>query len=71
VKALGRRYAQARNLMGLSGPRVAQALSVTHTVVQGIEFGNTDRRGCSFQDYRRYADFMGVDLWGVLGDGCI
>lgn len=62
VRRLGRQYLQARMKIGLNGAKTAARLELTHTVIEGIEFGNTDRRGCSFEHYRRYADLVGLDL---------
>ena len=68
IKLVGRHLAHGRQAKRLTAVEIANQIEVTTTVVEGIERGNFQNKGATFQSYIKYANYLGLSLKEVFRD---
>lgn len=67
IKRVGQRLASARKKRHWTAVSVTKPIGVTLSVIEGIERGNSMRRGATLQSYIKYADHLGLSLQEAFG----
>jgi ribosome-binding protein aMBF1 (putative translation factor) len=68
VRRVGQRFAHMRRKKRLTAVEVARQISVTLTVVQGVERGDLQGRGATLQCYFKYAHYLSLSLKEIFSD---
>jgi hypothetical protein len=68
AQRIGLRFKHLRKVQGFTALEGANRISVTLSVIEGIERGNVQGRGAKFQNYVRYAQLFGVTLQYIVAD---
>ena len=66
ARRIGRQFALIRRAKQVTAIQVSRCIGSTLTVVEGIERGDLERRGATFQSYLKYANYLGVPLRDVF-----
>jgi len=66
ARRIGRQFALIRRAKQVTAIQVSRCIGSTLTVVEGIERGDLERRGATFQSYLKYANYLGVTLRDVF-----
>ncbi len=62
IITIGRYLMFHRQLQGITVKQLANHLHISQSVIEGIERGRVLSRGCSFNNYVNYADYIGISL---------
>jgi transcriptional regulator with XRE-family HTH domain len=68
IKRVGRRFSYFRQKNRYTALEVASQIGVSLTVVEGMERGDIQGRGATFQGYFKYAHSLGLSLRELFSD---
>lgn len=68
IKLVGRQLARTRQAKRLTVVEIANQIGVTPTVIEGMERGNFQNKGATFQSYLKYVNYLSLGLKEIFSD---